>query len=107
MILLYLIKAKPAKVVTPLMPCSAIEGSSAILSVKIAGYPKPEVKWYLDGLPVRNDINHCVTQKDDVVMLKISPALIDDEGIYTVKVMNALGSASCQAEFIVQCKNCF
>ena len=81
-----------------------MEGNPAELSVHVVGVPKPEVTWYLDGLPVRNDISHQVVWEGDQVSLKIVPAVIDDEGIYTVKAVNALGSATCQAEFIVECE---
>lgn len=74
------------------------------MSVTVEGFPKPEITWYLDGLPVRNDYNHRVVWDENRVALQISPAVIDDEGVYTVKAANALGTASCQAEFIVECK---
>lgn len=87
-----------------LISTSIVEGNPAELSVRLEGFPKPEVTWYLDGLPVRNDISHRVMWEGDQVILKITPAVIDDEGVYTVKAVNALGSATCQAEFIVECK---
>lgn len=100
--ILYLAKAPEFKM--PLTSCSAVEGNPTKLSVQVSGYPKPEVVWYLDGLPVRNDIHHRIVEEDDKVELHILPAVIDDEGLYTVKAVNTLGSASCQAEFIVECK---
>ena len=84
-------------------PCSTVEGDTAKLIVQVNGFPKPEVTWYLDGLPVRNDIHHRIIEENDNVILSIAPTVIDDEGIYTVKAVNALGSSSCQAEFIVEC----
>ena len=96
--------AKPPAFTSQLISTSIVEGNAAELSVSVVGFPKPEVTWYLDGLPVRNDINHRVVWDGDNVSLNIAPAVIDDEGIYTVKAVNALGSATCQAEFIVECK---
>lgn len=95
--------AKPPSFTSPLTSTSIVEGSPAEMSVTVSGFPKPEVTWYLDGLPVRDDINHRVVWNEDRVALQITPAVIDDEGVYTVKAANALGHASCQAEFIVEC----
>ena len=96
--------AKPPSFTSQLKSTSIVEGNSVELSVNVSGFPKPEVTWYLDGLPVRNDINHRINWENDRVSLTILSAMIDDEGLYTVKAVNALGSASCQAEFIVECK---
>ena len=93
--------------ISQLISTSIVEGNPAELSVRVEGFPKPEVTWYLDGLPVRNDFSHRVTWEEDNVILRIAPAVIDDEGVYTVKAVNALGSATCQAEFIVECKNSY
>lgn len=88
----------------PLSASTVTEGNQAKLSVAVKGFPKPEILWYLDGLPVRNDMHHRITEDDQEISLNISPAVIDDEGIYTVKAVNALGSVMCQAEVIVECK---
>ena len=82
----------------------AVEGKSAKMSVKVEGFPKPEITWYLDDLPVRNDIQHHIVEEDNTIVLHISSVVIDDEGVYTVKAVNTLGSSQCQAEFLVECK---
>ena len=49
--------------------------------VEVEGFPKPEITWYLDGLPVRNDIHHRVVEDGGVIGLDISEVVIDDEGM--------------------------
>ena len=97
MIYNFLSTAKPPKFEKKLSESTGTEGHEMILSVTVSGFPKPEVTGVLDGLPVR-------TESGQEVTLTISPAMIDDEGVYTVKAANALGSTLCQAEVIVQCK---
>ena len=104
MIYNFLFTAKPPKFEKKLSESTGTEGHEMILSVTVSGFPKPEVTWFLDGLPVRNDMHHRITESGQEVTLTISPAMIDDEGVYTVKAANALGSTLCQAEVIVQCK---
>lgn len=96
--------AKPPSFTSELVSTSIVEGNNAEMSVTVDGFPKPEITWYLDGLPVRNDYNHRISWNENRVALQISSAVIDDEGVYTVKAANALGTATCQAEFIVECK---
>lgn len=72
--------------------------------VHVNGFPKPEITWYLDGLPVRNDLHHRVIEDEDVNVLHISAVGVDDEGVYTVKANNTIGAAQCQGELLVECK---
>ena len=52
--------------------------------VEVEGFPKPEITWYLDGLPVRNDIHHRVVEDGGVIGLDISEVVIDDEGMLSI-----------------------
>ena len=98
------VAAEAPEFIHPLTPSSVTEGQPAELDVQVKGYPEPEVQWFLDGLPVRKDANHIITKEGDNVRLSICSAEIDDEGIYTVKAANPIGSVSVQAELRVECK---
>ncbi len=94
-----------APVITkPLSKGYAVEGGSNQLAVEFTSRPEPEVHWYVNGTPVRADSRHNINTVGDCSKLDIRNIDLDDEGVYTVKIINDAGSASCQAELLVECK---
>ena len=76
------------------------ESQTAILKCTAAGNPPPKVTWFKvnSTLPVGR---HVVESSGALILQDIRP---EDEGLYTCKAENLMGTISASARLTVQCK---
>ncbi|XP_060064415.1 titin-like, partial [Ylistrum balloti] len=73
----------------------AREGQTVRLDTVVSGRPAPELTWYRDGQPVRNDMNHkTVVNEDGVNSLIILSASRYDAGTYMCVAKSKAGENS-------------
>lgn len=78
-------------------------GGSAMLDLRIKGYPKPDIKWTKDGAElITGGRIRYLWEDEESLSLVIKNVLVDDAGIYTIKARNELGEDSTQIELIVK-----
>ncbi|XP_061508158.1 obscurin isoform X8 [Anopheles gambiae] len=87
-------KQKPPVFVRPLQDHKLTVGDTLHMEAEIAGFPMPEVRWFKDGLPLRQirGINF-INQPDGLVGFIIDRVTAEDAGIYTCEVKNKNGDA--------------
>nr|CAD7572365.1 unnamed protein product [Timema californicum] len=78
-------------------------GGSAMLELKVQGYPKPEVKWSKDGKDVEagGRVRFLYEDEESISMI-IKGVTVDDAGKYKVSAKNELGVDTAQLELIVK-----
>lgn len=78
-------------------------GGSAMLDLRIKGYPKPDIKWTKDGAElITGGRIRYLWEDEESLSLVIKNVVVDDAGIYTIKARNELGEDSTQIELIVK-----
>uniref|UniRef100_T1IIA6 Muscle M-line assembly protein unc-89 n=1 Tax=Strigamia maritima TaxID=126957 RepID=T1IIA6_STRMM len=93
---------KPPVIIGGLKKTKVTEGTPLQLSTKITGHPKPSVKWFKDGKPIKSDRAKLVQAPDGTISLTIENAQPEDRGNYSVQVANSLGECSSAAEVSVE-----
>uniref|UniRef100_A0AAG5DF48 Muscle M-line assembly protein unc-89 n=1 Tax=Anopheles atroparvus TaxID=41427 RepID=A0AAG5DF48_ANOAO len=80
--------------VRPLQDHKLTVGDTLHMEAEIAGFPMPEVRWFKDGLPLRQTrgINF-INQPDGLIGFIIDRVTAEDGGIYTCEVKNKNGEA--------------
>lgn len=74
------------------------EGSEAKFMVKVRGEPTPEVMWFHENEPIKDDdIYKIMAGEEGEVVLYLPEVFIEDAGVYTVKAVNEAGEVSCSA----------
>ena len=78
------------------------EGQTAFLKCKVDGHPPPQVTWSKvnSSLP---DGRHKVESSGALVVKNLKS---EDDGVYSCRAENLLGSVSASAKLTVQCKFC-
>ncbi|XP_035669223.1 palladin-like isoform X6 [Branchiostoma floridae] len=77
---------------------NAKEGGLVRMDCKVTGLPSPDLVWYREGSPLRQDSNHkMIVRENGVHSLLISQCKASDAGDYTCVATNKAG----QAEFTV------
>jgi hypothetical protein len=89
---------EPPKILAALGDVDSSVGGSAMLELKMRGYPKPNVKWSKDGKPLTVDGNRFkfINPDAETVALIINKVTPDDAGKYEVTLSNDLGEAKTQ-----------
>ncbi|RZF43883.1 hypothetical protein LSTR_LSTR007219 [Laodelphax striatellus] len=83
------------KIITEIKTQEASIGGSAMLELKIEGYPKPEIMWTKGDEEIKADSRHKFLYEDEESMsLVIKNVQQEDEGDYQVKAVNDLGMDS-------------
>ncbi|XP_035904935.1 obscurin isoform X5 [Anopheles stephensi] len=87
-------KQKPPVFLRPLQDHKLTVGDTLHMEAEIAGFPMPEVRWFKDGLPLRQTrgINF-INQPDGLIGFIIDRVTAEDGGIYTCEVKNKNGEA--------------
>lgn len=86
---------EPPQILAALGDVDSSVGGSAMLELKMRGYPRPNVKWSKDGVPVAADGKRLkfVNPDPETVALIITKVEAADEGKYEVVLTNDLGEA--------------
>ncbi|XP_053676585.1 obscurin [Anopheles nili] len=87
-------KQKPPVFLRSLQDHKLTVGDTLHMEAEIAGFPMPEVRWFKDGLPLRQTrgINF-INQPDGLIGFIIDRVTAEDGGIYTCEVKNKNGEA--------------
>ena len=76
------------------------EGQTALLTCSADGHPTPRITWSKDSssLPVGR---HVVESSGALIVKNVKP---EDDGVYSCRAENVLGSSSASAKLTVQCE---
>lgn len=78
------------------------EGGEAKFTVKVKGEPTPEVMWFHENEPIKDDdIYKIMAGEQGEVILHLPEVFPEDAGVYTVKAVNEAGEVSCSAVLTV------
>lgn len=79
-------------------------GSSAMMELKVDGFPKPDIKWSFKGKPIEPGGRYRFLFEDSETMtLIIKGVTMEDAGVYSVHAQNDLGEDSIDLRLIVRC----
>lgn len=79
-----------------------MEGEKLELQIKVIGSKPVTVTWYRDDEKIEAD-DHCKLLSDDEIhVLRVNQAEIDDEAIYKCVVKNPAGQDQCEAQILVE-----
>lgn len=79
-----------------------MEGKPANLECEVKGEPQPNIEWFRDGEPVKQSKRINLNFDGNFASLSFRLAELDDEGEYKCVARNELGSASSEAELLVE-----
>ena len=74
-----------------------VEGSCTRFDVKVTGMPEPDVTWYKDGRPVKEDKHLELVHDEDTSALILMYGKLEDAGDYICKASNEAGDAQSSA----------
>ena len=74
-----------------------VEGSCTRFDVKVTGMPEPDVTWYKDGWPVKEDKHLELVHDEDTSALILMYGKLEDAGDYICKASNEAGDAQSSA----------
>lgn len=86
------------EVLEPLKNLTVREGESVVLTTQIVGNPTPQITWFKDGKPVKQNIK---SDKETHSLTLIGPTK-ENSGEYTVKAVNSVGTVETSATLIVE-----
>ena len=90
---------EPPKILTALGDTDTSVGGSAMLELKMKGYPRPQMKWSKDGQAIlAGDRFKFVYPDQETIALIINKVTGDDVGTYKVTLSNDLGEASTEGK---------
>lgn len=90
------------EILTPLQNLTVVEGKPANLECEVKGEPQPNIEWFKDGEQVKQSERINLNFEGNFASLSFKPAELDDEGEYKCVARNELGSASSEAELLVE-----
>lgn len=70
------------------------EGERLKLDTKVTGKPQPKVEWFKDDKKITDDKRIQTSYDGQNCILKISPAVLEDKGIYKCVATNEVGSTT-------------
>merc|ERR1712002_9755 len=78
------------------------DGDKVLMECKVTGYPRPQIKWFVDGMELSPSEDFQMTYNEDgYVSLYINDALPEDEGEYLVEAYNFVGKCESTAYLTV------
>ncbi|XP_067145351.1 LOW QUALITY PROTEIN: obscurin-like [Centruroides vittatus] len=84
------------------------EGASAMLELKVTGYPKPNVTWFKDGKEIKaSDRVRFLFEDDESYTLIIKNVKKEDAGKYKVTAKNDMGEVEESCKLTVTCPPSF
>ncbi|GAB6018703.1 hypothetical protein CHUAL_000380 [Chamberlinius hualienensis] len=94
---------EPPKITAELSDVEVSQGTSAMLELKVTGYPKPAITWTKDESEIKPGSKYKILHEDDENMaLIIKNIASEDAGKYSVTAKNALGEVASAANVIVK-----
>ncbi|XP_053986008.1 obscurin isoform X6 [Hylaeus volcanicus] len=70
------------------------ETQKVLFEIKATGLPRPDVKWFKDGKPLRSGDRLRIASSGESYSLEVTKATLEDEGVYTCMLTNKLGEDS-------------
>jgi len=93
---------EPPKILAQLSPAETSPGGSAMMELKMKGYPRPNIRWTKDGQPLAAGDRHKFVYPDpETVALIINKVGGEDVGTYKAVLHNDLGEASTEAKLVL------
>lgn len=89
------------EITKPLESVIIVEGKPATLKCEIKGEPQPDIEWFRDGKQVKESNRVRMEFDGKVSSLTFKLSQLEDEGDYKCIAQNELGSASSEAELLV------
>ena len=83
--------------------CALLQ-SNITLSVKVRGFPEPEMQWKKNGVAIKKSKKCSIHQAGPVTTLKIDKVTLDDEDTYSVVAKNCSGEAVSSCKLTIQGK---
>ena len=83
-------------------PITVTEGGEVSLDVTINGKPKPDVKWYKDGKPLRESNRLDIKARGDKYSVVILGIKAEDSGVYKCEAKSKMGTATRSFDVKVQ-----
>lgn len=80
------------------------ESTSTCYQVKVAGVPRPTIKWFRDGKEITSSDKVKISEDGDTYKLELLDLQTTDSGSYSFKVTNELGEKSKEAKLNVESK---
>ncbi|CAG9533738.1 unnamed protein product [Cercopithifilaria johnstoni] len=85
-------KLEPPTIISEMKSHQVNQGETVNFSIKVAGYPAPEVSWFLNGEPITPNNNIKITEEDGVHTLVLSDVLPEQSGEISCEAKNSVGS---------------
>lgn len=93
---------EPPKILAQLTPAETSPGGSAMMELKMKGYPRPNIRWTKDGKPlVAGDRHKFVYPDPETVALIINKVTGEDVGSYKAVLHNDLGEVATEAKLVL------
>jgi len=93
---------EPPKILAQLSSAESSPGGSAMMELKMKGYPRPNIRWTKDGKPLEAGDRHKFVYPDaDTVAIIINKVCGDDVGTYKAELHNDLGKCSTEAKLVL------
>ena len=77
------------------------DGESLLLKCSVKGVPEPQIEWSKNGEVLHSSDIMDLKYKNGVANLSIGEVFPEDEGEYTCKATNAVGSVTTKCKLIV------
>lgn len=94
-------EGKAPEVIKPAKTVEVEEGKPARIECQISGQPKPTVQWFKESEKVKESKRIRPESDNETFSLNFKETELDDEGDYKCVARNEFGSASSQAELLV------
>ncbi|VDN04253.1 unnamed protein product [Thelazia callipaeda] len=95
-------KSEPPSITAEMKSRQVNEGTTVTFSVNVAGYPVPEVAWFLNGEPIFDGGDISITSENGEHTLKISNAIPEQSGEVSCEAKNSVGSRKQIATLVVK-----
>ena len=93
---------EPPKILAQLSSAETSPGSSAMMELKMKGYPRPNIRWTKDGKPLAAGDRHKFVYPDtETVALIINKVTGEDVGTYKAELHNDLGQCATEAKLVL------
>lgn len=82
------------------------DGESLNLAVHVTGDPDPQIQWIKNNNPLSSSEVVDLKYKNGIAKLNINEVYPEDEGVYTCKATNVMGTAETSCRLTVKREYC-